>query len=192
MGNISAATPKRYYLVRHCQAGGQEPDAPLTAEGIRQANQLFHFFKDKQIEHIRSSPYKRAIDSIKPLSDGLNLDIQMDDRLREWFLSAVPLDDWMDRFKAAFDDANLAFPGGESSREATGRAMTVIEELAQRPERTMVVVTHGGLLSLLIRQYNPDFGFEGWRQLTNPDVFQLDMDRGSATIQRVQTMLVQD
>lgn len=176
---------KRIYLVRHCQAEGQEPDAPLTAEGVRQAEQLYHFFKDRKIEHIRSSPYTRAIDTVKPLSDGVNLGIHTDDRLRERVLSTVPLDDWLARFKDTFDDADLKFAGGESSREATKRGIEVIEELLDRPEQTIVVVTHGGLLSLLIRYFDPKFGFADWQRLTNPDVFQLDMDGHGATIERI-------
>lgn len=176
---------KRIYLVRHCQAEGQAPDAPLTAEGVRQAEQLHHFFEDKKIEYIQSSPYTRAIDTVKPLSDGVNLGIHTDDRLRERVLSTVPLDDWLARFKDTFDDADLKFAGGESSREATKRGIEVIEELLDRPEQTIVVVTHGGLLSLLIRYFDPKFGFADWQRLTNPDVFQLDMDGHGATIERI-------
>jgi len=35
---------KRIYLVRHCKAAGQEPEAPLTEEGVTQAERLADFF----------------------------------------------------------------------------------------------------------------------------------------------------
>ena len=175
---------KRIYLVRHCKAVGQEPDAPLTEEGARQAGELLSFFLDKKVEHIRSSPYTRAMDTIRPLAKALNLDIRTDGRLRERVLSTVPLDDWMKRLEDTFQDENLKFEGGESSREAAQRGMDVIRELLERPEQTFVVVTHGGLMSLLIREHDPAFGFDDWRRMTNPDVYELEVRDNGTSIRR--------
>ncbi|SFE70143.1 Histidine phosphatase superfamily (branch 1) [Paenibacillus algorifonticola] len=63
------------YLVRHCQAKGQEPDAPLTVAGIEQSQQLAVFLANKQIEGIISSPYERAYRTISPLADAIGLPI---------------------------------------------------------------------------------------------------------------------
>jgi 2,3-bisphosphoglycerate-dependent phosphoglycerate mutase len=175
---------KRIYLVRHCKAVGQEPDAPLTEEGVRQSRELVSFFLDKKVEHIRSSPYTRAMDTIKPLADTLNLAIHTDGRLRERVLATVPLGDWMNRLKDTFLDEDLMFEGGESSREAAQRGMDVIRELLGRPEQTFVVVTHGGLMSLLIRRYDPAFGFDDWMRMANPDVYELEVREGGASIKR--------
>jgi phosphohistidine phosphatase SixA len=48
------------YLVRHCQATGQEPDAPLTQLGQQQALVLADWLGEAQIERIVSSPFVRA------------------------------------------------------------------------------------------------------------------------------------
>ena len=34
-----------FILIRHCQANGQEPEAQLTTEGLKQANELAGFLK---------------------------------------------------------------------------------------------------------------------------------------------------
>jgi 2,3-bisphosphoglycerate-dependent phosphoglycerate mutase len=178
---------KRIYLVRHCQASGQESEAPLTAEGERQADELAEFMRDRQIERIVSSPYVRAMQSVKPLSERLGLEIHIDDRLRERVLSTSMLDDWLKRYEETFLDDDLKFPGGESSAEATGRGLAVIEEATARPEHACLIVTHGGLLSLIIRHYNREFGFEDWRRLTNPDVYELQIHAREAVIRRIWT-----
>jgi 2,3-bisphosphoglycerate-dependent phosphoglycerate mutase len=55
------------YLVRHCQATGQEPDAPLTELGRQQAISLADWLGEVPIGHIISSPFTRAVQSITPL-----------------------------------------------------------------------------------------------------------------------------
>jgi 2,3-bisphosphoglycerate-dependent phosphoglycerate mutase len=84
-----------FYLVRHCQATGQEPDAPLTDIGQQQAIALAGWLSEVPIGRIISSPFVRAYRSIVPLSEQLGLTIEVDDRLVERVLSLVPLDNWL-------------------------------------------------------------------------------------------------
>jgi len=67
---------KTIYLVRHCKAEGQAPDAKLSPIGKKQSALLTEFLLEKQIDSIVSSPFKRAVDSIKPLGNRLNLHVQ--------------------------------------------------------------------------------------------------------------------
>jgi hypothetical protein len=46
---------KTIYIVRHCQAAGQEAVAPLTADGLAQADRLADLLADRRIERIVSS-----------------------------------------------------------------------------------------------------------------------------------------
>lgn len=167
----------RIYLVRHCAALGQEPDAELTDEGRAQAERLADFLSGRPVDAIVSSPFRRAVATIRPLAERLGLEIRVDDRLRERVLSAEPVADWMERLEASFHDLDLRLPGGESSREAMARGVSVIEELIGRPHRAVVVVTHGNLMSLILKRYDASVGFEGWRRLGNPDVYELVASR---------------
>ncbi|GAA0133948.1 histidine phosphatase family protein [Paenibacillus sp. YSY-4.3] len=168
---------KRIYLIRHCKADGQEPDAQLTSEGQLQADQLAALFIAKQIDYIISSSYERAVSTIRPLAEALNMTIHMDNRLCERVLSAEEIDDWMEKLKESFEDLDMKLSGGESSREAMMRGISVIEEIIDRPEMNIVVVTHGNLLSLILKYYDNDIGFNDWSRLSNPDVFELDLNR---------------
>ena len=167
---------KRIWLVRHCKAAGQEPEMPLTDEGVRQAERLADFFSGKKVDRIVSSPFERAVASIRPFADRAGMAIETDGRLRERVLSTEPLPDWMERLKASFDDMDLRLPGGETSREATERGMAVIRECLRRPEKATIVVTHGNLMALILKACDGRYGYEDWRKLANPDVFELLAD----------------
>ena len=68
-------------------------------------------------------------------------------------------------------DLDLAWPGGESSRTAMARGRAAIDVLLARPEHASVVVTHGNLMTLILRSFETQFGFQAWERLSNPDVY---------------------
>lgn len=115
---------KKLIVIRHCSATGQERDAELTIAGKNQANTLATFLLENQsqIDHIISSPFVRAIDSIRPYALQANLSIQEDERLAERILSNVPMDDWLQKLESTFTNIDIAFSGGESTKQATDRA----------------------------------------------------------------------
>lgn len=175
---------KLVYVVRHCQAAGQAPDAPLTAEGARQALRLAEQFAGRAVERIVASPYARAVQSIAPLAQRLSLPVIADDRLIERALSAGRLDDWQAALRATFEDIDRCYAGGESSRAAMRRAVAVLGDIAAHPAQISVAVTHGNLMTLLLKHFDPTIGFAFWQQLTNPDVYQVTLS-SHATVQRV-------
>ena len=172
---------KILYLVRHCQAEGQHPSAGLTTEGRAQADRLARFFAEREISHIVSSPYVRAIDSIMPTASQLMLPLEIDDRLAERVLSREDLPDWLDHLARSFQNRDLKLAGGESGSEAAERGIAAISKLPHQS----IVVTHGNLLALLLNHWNPDYGFADWRNLSNPDVFKISFDGRSALVERV-------
>jgi 2,3-bisphosphoglycerate-dependent phosphoglycerate mutase len=159
------------YLVRHCQATGQEPDAPLTEIGQQQAIALAGWLSDVSIGRIISSPFVRAYQSIVPLSEHLGLTIEVDDRLVERVLSPVPLDDWRQRLAETFIDLDLSFGEGESSRTAMMRGISVVDQAMQQTTDPVVIVTHGNLMTLILKYFNERVDYTEWESLQNPDVY---------------------
>ena len=175
----------RIFLVRHCQATGQTADALLTPEGELQAAQLADFLANSGIDLLVSSPFTRAHASIVPLALRIGRKVEIDARLSERKLSDAWLPDWRDHFRASFDDVDLCLPGGESSRAATARFVAALESVRNREASVAVMVTHGNLLTLLLRYLDPRFGYEDWRTLTNPDIFQVDFHADPVHVERV-------
>ena len=66
---------------------------------------------------------------------------------------------------------------GRSPNEATKRINELVEELKQSNHKSVAIVTHGNIMSLLLNYYQPHFGFEEWKQLSNPDVFEMDFSK---------------
>lgn len=176
---------KNIYLVRHCKSAGQEPDAPLTEQGREDTARLVDFFMDKYIEVIISSPFVRTIETIKPFAKTIGKEILIDERLKERVLSSIDLDDWITKLEETYEDLDLKFEGGESSNEAMRRGIELIEELHERPETNFIVVTHGALLSLIIKHYVKAFGFKEWRSLTNPDIYRLEVNQRGVRAERL-------
>lgn len=162
---------KEIYLVRHCSAEGQQPTAELTIKGKQQAHDLVRFFVGKNIEKIYSSTYTRAIQSVEPLAETLNLQINEEQRLTERVFSTIVMDDWMSWFRKGFENPDLVFEGGESGRDAKLRISTMFEELYSKEEERIVVASHGNLIALFLQTINPNFNFQDWQAMSNPDVF---------------------
>ncbi|MDN7227667.1 histidine phosphatase family protein [Planococcus sp. N064] len=172
---------KTIYLVRHCSATGQEPGALLTPEGEQQARQLANFFQDKEIRHIISSPFTRAIESIEPTADLLGLGIEVEDRLAERVLSTDNLPDWMERLKESFQDLDMKLSGGESGMEAAERGMAALASAADRT----ILVTHGNLLGLMLKKIDESYGYEEWKNFTNPDIYQVEIEGAAFQANRI-------
>lgn len=173
---------KTIYIVRHCKAEGQEPGAKLTYQGKQQAEQLADFFAEKNVDTIISSPYERAYASIKPTAARLGISISLEERLKERVLAEENLEDWLDKLRMTYDDLDLYFEGGESSRTAMKRGLSIVQEAIASPSQSVILVSHGNLISLLLKHFDSRVGFKEWSALSNPDVFQLTFSEGDLTV----------
>lgn len=162
---------KKIYLIRHCEASGQEANAPLTENGQRQAKGLVSFFESLPIDRILSSPFYRAIKSIEDVAVQADCSIEIQDDLRERVLSSQSLTDWQEELRRTFTDFDYACPGGETSAEATRRIQVVMNDVWSYSAETTILVTHGNLLALYLHSLDSSFGFEQGQHLRNPDVF---------------------
>jgi 2,3-bisphosphoglycerate-dependent phosphoglycerate mutase len=172
------------YLVRHCQAIGQEPDAPLTKTGQQQAIALADWLGETEIGRIISSPFVRAYQSIVPLAERLGLTIEVDDRLTERVLSPVPFDNWRECLAETFVNLDLSFEGGESSRTAMMRGVAVVDQAMHQATTSVVIVTHGNLMALIMKHFNKQIGYAEWENLRNPDIYCLQFGSEGACIKR--------
>ena len=181
----SAPKSRALLLVRHCQAISQSPDAGLTKVGIGQAERLADFLCDYPVDFIVTSRYARARQTIEPYSEQTGLPIHQDHRLNERILAAEPIADWRGFVRRSFDDLNLRAPGGESARQVLCRAHAALEDIFEREHRLPAVVTHGNVMALLLHSRDARFGYEGWKALSNPDVYMLSNSPDGSRLRRV-------
>lgn len=174
-------------LVRHSEAEGQHEDSPLSKHGVRQSRALAQFLDQSgyDVDRIVSSPYLRAVETIKPYATKRDLSIETDERLEERILSHEPLDDWEEVLHDTFQDHDLKLTGGESSKEAKERIISLVDELEAQSDGNVLLITHGNLLALLLQKYNREIGFYHWKRLSNPDVYVVQKQGGEYTVERV-------
>jgi len=175
----------KIYVIRHCLAQGQSLDAPLTQKGIEQANSLAEFFKNLKIDRIVSSPFLRAIQSIEPLSSRESITIEIDERLSERLLSTRDFPDWYEKLQATFVDMDLKYDSGESSNEAMHRIVDLVKDAFAQDVDNTLIVSHGNIISLLLKYYDKDVDFHCWKNLSNPDVFLLSPKHNGVMIERI-------
>ncbi|GEN56181.1 phosphoglycerate mutase [Halolactibacillus alkaliphilus] len=177
---------KQLILIRHCHADGKHKDSPLTNLGVNQARRLAEYLDKEGIQpkKLLSSPYMRAVETIRPYARQYELAVIKDPRLQEQVLSDQPVDDYIGVVKASFSDPDYKLPGGESAKDALCRFKEVINEYSEE-DASIAIVTHGHLLALYLHEINPDFNFKDWQVLKNPDVFIIHFDGEHQVVKHV-------
>jgi probable phosphoglycerate mutase len=135
-------------------------DSPLTAKGLSQAQALARRLSGERFSALYTSDLGRAYQTAQLIAAATGHSVVLDARLRERKLGvfqgltseeirAVHAKEYeLYRIR----DPNHKLPGGESLRQQVDRNLRCFEELAQRHlGESIVVVTHGGVLSGLFR-----------------------------------------
>jgi 2,3-bisphosphoglycerate-dependent phosphoglycerate mutase len=159
------------YFVRHAQPDISIKDdmlRPLTEKGMADTKRVTKVLKDRNIEAIYSSPYKRAYDTVKDLAEVTRLEINIVEGFRERKVDNV----WVDDFKAfsrrQWEDFNFKLECGECLREVQERNVAALNDVLKNNLGSNIVVgSHGTALSTIINYYNPDFGYEGFWSITD-------------------------
>ncbi|HEY6300311.1 MAG TPA: histidine phosphatase family protein [Candidatus Binatus sp.] len=176
-------------LIRHAESvapgisGLDEYTRPLTAKGMRDAQQLCDALASARIDAAYSSPYLRAHQTIEPIAQARGLSIETVDDLRERLLSPLDLPEWRAHLKRSWEDFDYAPPGGETSREAQARVVRVLDTLATRyTAGTVILASHGNLIALALNAFKPSVGYAFWESIPMPAVFKLIREGDDWTI----------
>ena len=173
---------KTLFVIRHGKASleGTDRERGLTSEGIDHANQISDVLLkiEPKIQKIFSSPLRRAILTIKPFSEDTNLEINIIEELHEKITGDTEGRNLNDEKKKRWEDFDSKLPNGESSSEATKRALSGLNSiLNDLPENgSAAVQCHGTLIALILHNYDSSFGFDQWKAMTMPDIYQINFD----------------
>ena len=151
----------RIYFVRHAKPDFSVHDdltRPLAEEGIINSKKLCEFLKGKNINRIYSSPYKRAIDTIKELSQILNMEIEIVNDFRERKISDVWIEDFNSFSKNQWSNFEYKLNCGESLKEVQDRNIKALHKiLNENSNKNIVIGTHGTALSTIINYYDDTY-----------------------------------
>lgn len=174
-------------LVRHAHADWQPSETrPLSARGRASALALVEQFSRFPIAAIYSSPARRALETVEPLAHRLHLQPVILADLRERALAAPTAEAFEAAIKATWQEPTRPFAEHESNAAAQGRGVAVVRHLVERHrDEHVMLATHGSLLALVLNAFDRTFGYDFWRTLTFPDVYELTFrDNTLAEIRR--------
>jgi broad specificity phosphatase PhoE len=156
---------KVVYFVRHGQsidnAGPvfQSPDSPLSAKGREQAHKIAHRVSKLSFETLIASPLHRAKETAEIISEATGKKPEFSDlfveRVKPTGINGKPHEDpianalWREWEKSLYTPG-MRVSDGENFDDLLIRANDALIFLENRPEQSMVVVTHGYFLRTII------------------------------------------
>jgi 2,3-bisphosphoglycerate-dependent phosphoglycerate mutase len=174
-------------LVRHAQS---LPDPalpervwPLSESGLAQAAALAPVLAELGVDALASSPFARAVATLRPYADQAGLPIALDEDLREralggWLADPADVEAAVRRMHA---DLSFHLEGGESGHACLARFEAALGRVvAAHPGRTIAVGSHGGVLGHLLARHHRQLADAFWRRIRNPHLFIFDADDGLA------------
>ncbi|OKP98951.1 histidine phosphatase family protein [Paenibacillus sp. P46E] len=165
------------YLIRHAESlytEGQERERGLSEQGKADAEHVRSILQKESIDLFVSSTYARAIQTIQPLADEMQMEVTLIEGLRERAIGDIAGLSFLEAKRSVYQDFAAIFKGGESSAEAQARAIRELKFLMRKHEgSTLVVGTHGDIMTLMLNYFDSRFGYGFWQSTTMPDIYQL-------------------
>lgn len=155
------------YFVRHAQADNtvhEELIRPLTEIGRQSALAVTAYFAELPIACVYSSPYSRAVDTVKGAAAIHNLPVLPHTAFREREVGGIWLTDFPAFAHQQWSDPSYALKGGESLRAVQARTVPALLTLVkQHTGQTILIGTHATALSATIHAFDPNFTYNRYR-----------------------------
>ncbi|MDE2041331.1 MAG: histidine phosphatase family protein, partial [Patescibacteria group bacterium] len=152
---------KIVYFVRHGQSEAnispvfQGPDSSLTESGREQARVVADRLAKLSFEALVSSPWRRARDTAEIISQATHTNVEYSDlfveRVKPRGINGKSIEDpaaheIYERWEESLYTPGLKVDDGEGFNDLMDRAGQALEYLKNRPEKSLVVITHGFFL----------------------------------------------
>lgn len=168
------------YFIRHAHSKytPDEIGRPLSEKGLKDAEKIAQILKDKKVDHVISSPYKRAFQTVQGVARSIGKEIEFVDGFRERKLSDGPVEDFESVITKVWQDFNFSWEGGESNFAARQRGVeALLKILNTYGGKNLVIGTHGNIMVLIMNYFNEMYDFDFWKQLEMPDIYQLTFEK---------------
>ncbi|GGA27319.1 histidine phosphatase family protein [Psychrobacillus lasiicapitis] len=168
------------YFVRHAHStySSDELNRPLSERGMEDAKLATNLLKELPIDHVISSPYKRAIQTVEGIAEYIGKEIELNDGFRERLLSEHPVADFDKAISQVWKDFDFALEGGESNYVAQKRGVEATFQVLDRFEgQNIVIGTHGNIQVLIMNYFDQQYDVRFWEQLAMPDIYKLTFNK---------------
>ncbi len=157
------------YFVRHAQPNYDNHDdnlRELSAKGMEDRLLVTSYFSNIPVNAVLSSPFKRAVDTVKDFADKKGLEIETIDDFRERKVNSEWIEDFNFFSKRQWQDFQYKLSDGECLEEVMGRNVHALFDVLHDYEgQTVVVGSHGTALSTIIHNFCDEFAFEQFQEI---------------------------
>ncbi|MDR6549720.1 histidine phosphatase family protein [Paenibacillus qinlingensis] len=164
------------YVVRHAESlyiANRERERGLTNKGLEDALTVKAILDKVDIDVFLSSPYERAVQTIKAAAG--NREIRTYEDLRERTMGDFEEINFKLAKQQVYDDFQFSYLEGESSQEAQDRAITVIKHILTVHKGLNVVIgTHGDIMTLIMNYFDPSYDYKFWETTSMPDIYRME------------------
>jgi len=167
----------RVFFIRHAKTdmagrfcGHSDPD--VNARGLMQLSQLAHLLSAEAIDEIYSSDLRRAKSTAEAIAAARNIPLSLRPALREidfgrweglnWEQIELRDPDYARKWIAGYPQ--LSAPSGESFQSFEERILQEVNHLLDSSRGPMAVVTHAGVLRVVLRHLCGCSDEEAWQQ----------------------------
>jgi len=157
------------YFIRHAEPNfGNHDDRSreLTEKGLRARETVTGYLQDKEIHAVLSSPYRRAVDTVRPFADLQGMEIELIEDFRERRVDSVWIEDFNAFAKRQWADFEYKLSDGECLREVQERNIAALSGvLRQYAGKNVAVGSHGTAIGTIIHYFDRSFDYEGFRRI---------------------------
>lgn len=170
------------YFVRHAEPNYTNHDdmtRELSPKGLEDRLLVTDFLRDKGVTAVLSSPYRRAVDTVRPFADEAGLPVILISDFRERRITDAWIDDFNAFARMQWADFSYSLPGGESLRQVQRRCVDALKRvLLDYDGQCVVIGGHGTAISAVLNYYRPSFGYESFEAIrcVMPWIVRLDFD----------------
>lgn len=184
----------KVYFVRHSKPDFSIKDdltRPLTEEGLKICEKITEFLTDKNIDVVYSSPYKRAVDTIKDFAKKSHLHIFIVDNFRERKVDSVWIEDFNAFAKQQWEDFDFKLSDGESLNEVQERNIEALHSILKENEgKNIVIGTHGTALSAILNYYDKSFNYSQFERIKGYMPFIVCVEFKGVNVVKVEEFIV--
>lgn len=183
----------KVYFIRHAEPdfdNHNDYERGLSDKGKQDRHLVSSFLKDKKIDAVFSSPYLRAVETVRPFLESQNLSIKLIDDFRERKITDHWIDDFDSFSRRQWQDFTYKLPDGESLQEVQSRNISALNQLLiSNAGQNIVVGSHGTALSTILHYYDDRFGYADFQEIKGMMpwivVFTFDEDRRCLQIEKM-------
>lgn len=157
------------YFVRHAEPDDTNHDdltRGLTEKGLRDRALVSGYLDDKGITAVLSSPYRRAVETVRPFAEARGLEIRLVEDFRERRVDSGWIEDFDAFCRRQWSDFTYKPSDGEALGEVQKRNIRALGEVLRRYQGQSVAIGgHGTAISTVVNYYDRSFGYAQFQEI---------------------------